>query len=113
MPAAVFMDLAVSACATTFTPGPNNILLLSSTSTFGFKKCRPLMMGIWEGLLAIMLLCGLGCAVLGELVPLDVALTIPDYLERELEEDERYMQLLLACVGGGASRKAEPTQPRP
>ena len=69
MPAAVFMDLAVSACATTFTPGPNNILLLSSTSTFGFKRCRPLIMGIWEGLLAIMLICGLGCAVLGELVP--------------------------------------------
>ena len=40
MGASVFMELAVSACATTFTPGPNNILLLSSTSTFGFRKCR-------------------------------------------------------------------------
>lgn len=34
------MELAVSACATTFTPGPNNILLLSSTSTFGFHPGR-------------------------------------------------------------------------
>ena len=40
------MELAVSACATTFTPGPNNILLLSSTSTFGFRKCRPLLL-VW------------------------------------------------------------------
>ena len=32
MGASVFMELAVSACATTFTPGPNNILLLSNTS---------------------------------------------------------------------------------
>lgn len=34
------MELAVSACATTFTPGPNNILLLSSTSTFGSHPGR-------------------------------------------------------------------------
>lgn len=34
------MELAVSACATTFTPGLNNILLLSSTSTFGFHPGR-------------------------------------------------------------------------
>ena len=27
---AVFLELAVSACATTFTPGPNNILLLTT-----------------------------------------------------------------------------------
>lgn len=65
----VFLELAVSACATTFTPGPNNILLLSSTSTFGFRKCRPLIFGIWTGLVTIMLICGFGCAVLGELVP--------------------------------------------
>ena len=69
MGASVFMELAVSACATTFTPGPNNILLLSSTSTFGFRKCRPLLLGIWAGLLTVMLICGFGCAALGELVP--------------------------------------------
>jgi len=32
----------------------------------------------------------------GELAALDVALTIPDFLERELVEDDRYMQLFLA-----------------
>ena len=69
MTVAVFLELALSACATTFTPGPNNILLLSSTSTFGFRKCRPLIFGIWTGLLFVMLICGFGCAVVGELVP--------------------------------------------
>ena len=69
MPAAVYQDLAVSACATTFSPGPNNILLLSSTSTHGFRKCMPLIFGIWTGLLTVMLICGFGCAFLGELVP--------------------------------------------
>ena len=69
MPAAVYLDLAVSACATTFSPGPNNILLLSSTSTHGFRKCMPLIFGIWTGLLTVMLICGFGCAFLGELVP--------------------------------------------
>ena len=66
---AVFLELALSACATTFTPGPNNILLLSSASTFGFRRCRPLILGIWTGLLAVMLICGFGCALLGDLIP--------------------------------------------
>ena len=35
MPGAVFLELAAYACATTFSPGPNNILLLSCTSKFG------------------------------------------------------------------------------
>ena len=69
MSVAVCLELVVSACATTFSPGPNNILLLSSTSTHGFRKCLPLLCGIWTGLLTIMLVCGFGCAVLGELVP--------------------------------------------
>ena len=66
---AVYLELAAYACATTFSPGPNNILLLSSTSTFGFRRCRRLLFGIWTGLLTIMLVCGFGCAWLGALVP--------------------------------------------
>ena len=69
MSTAVFMELAAYACATTFSPGPNNILLLSSTSRYGFRKCCPLIFGIWTGLLTVMLICGFGCAGLGALVP--------------------------------------------
>jgi Putative threonine efflux protein len=63
------MGLAAYACATTFSPGPNNILLLSSTSRFGLRRCLPLMAGIATGLVTIMLACGFGCAWLGELAP--------------------------------------------
>ncbi len=69
MSASIYLELAAYACATTFSPGPNNILLLSSTSKFGFRRCLPLLYGIWSGLISIMLICGFGCAVLGELVP--------------------------------------------
>ena len=66
---AVYLQLAAYACATTFSPGPNNILLFSSTSRYGIRKGWPLIFGIWAGLITVMLLCGFGCAWLGELVP--------------------------------------------
>lgn len=65
----VYLSLIAYGCATTFSPGPNNVLLLSSTSKYGFRRCFPLMCGIWTGLLTVMLICGFGCAILGELVP--------------------------------------------
>ncbi len=65
----IFLSLAAYACATTFSPGPNNVLLLSSTGQYGFRKCLPLMRGIWTGLLTVMLICGFFCAFLGSLIP--------------------------------------------
>ena len=69
MQLSIFLSLAAYACATTFSPGPNNVLLLSSTGQYGFKKCLPLMRGIWVGLITVMLICGFGCAFLGGLIP--------------------------------------------
>ena len=69
MQLSVFFALVTYACATTFSPGPNNVLLLSSTGQYGFKKCLPLMRGIWTGLITVMLICGFGCALLGDLIP--------------------------------------------
>ena len=69
MKISVFFALAAYACATTFSPGPNNVLLLSSTGQYGFKKCFPLMRGIWTGLITVMLICGFGCKLLGDLIP--------------------------------------------
>lgn len=69
MQLSVFFSLAAYACATTFSPGPNNVLLLSLTGQYGFKKCFPLMRGIWTGLITVMLICGFGCAFLGSLIP--------------------------------------------
>lgn len=69
MKLSVFAALVTYACATTFSPGPNNVLLLSSTGQYGFRKCLPLMRGIWTGLITVMLICGFGCALLGSLIP--------------------------------------------
>lgn len=69
MQLSVFFSLVAYACATTFSPGPNNVLLLSSTGRYGFKKCLPLMRGIWTGLITVMLICGFGCKLLGDLIP--------------------------------------------
>lgn len=69
MQLSVFFALTAYACATTFSPGPNNVLLLSSTGQYGFKKCLPLMRGIWTGLITVMLICGFGCKFLGDLIP--------------------------------------------
>lgn len=69
MQISVFFALIAYACATTFSPGPNNVLLLSSTGQYGFKKCLPLMRGIWTGLITVMLICGFGCKLLGDLIP--------------------------------------------
>lgn len=69
MQLSVFFSLVAYACATTFSPGPNNVLLLSSTGQYGFRKCLPLMRGIWTGLITVMLICGFGCALLSGLIP--------------------------------------------
>lgn len=65
----IFLSLVTYACTTTFSPGPNNVLLLSATGQYGFRKCLPLMRGIWSGLLSVMLLCGFGCALLSSFLP--------------------------------------------
>lgn len=65
----LFLSLLAYGCATTFSPGPNNVLLLSSGAQYGFKKCIPLLLGIWTGLITVMLLCGFGCSLIGELIP--------------------------------------------
>ena len=64
-----YLAFVAYACATTFLPGPNNVLLLTATGQFGFRKNLPLMCGIWTGLVTVMLLAGSFCSVLGTLVP--------------------------------------------
>lgn len=68
----MFVALLVYASTTTFSPGPNNILMLSLAGQYGFKKCLKLMTGIWTGSFLIMLCCALFSTVLERLLP-DVA----------------------------------------
>lgn len=65
----LYFSFVAYACATTFLPGPNNVLLLTATGKYGFKRCLPLMYGIWTGLVTVMLIAGTFCGVLGNFIP--------------------------------------------
>lgn len=69
MELSIFLSLVAYACATTFSPGPNNVLLLSCGAQYGFKKCLKLLLGIWTGLVTVMLICSFGCSLIGNLIP--------------------------------------------
>jgi cysteine/O-acetylserine efflux protein len=69
MPIDVYFSFIAYACATTFLPGPNNVLLLASAGQFGLRKCVPLLLGIWTGLVTVMLIAGGFCSALGQLIP--------------------------------------------
>lgn len=69
MPLSVFIDMTISACVTVWSPGPNNILLLSTASKYGVKKNLRLMLGIWTGSLSLMFLSGIFCSALGAVIP--------------------------------------------
>lgn len=57
------------ALITTFTPGPNNIMSMSTASRLGFKKSLPFSLGVLAGTLVIFILSALLCSVLSEYVP--------------------------------------------
>ncbi|MCR4909021.1 MAG: LysE family transporter [Lachnospiraceae bacterium] len=69
MPIGGYLSFIAYACATTFLPGPNNVLLLAAAGQFGFKRCLKLLFGIWTGLVTVMLLAGTFCTLLGAFIP--------------------------------------------
>lgn len=60
MSLSLLIPLAGFALVATITPGPNNLMLLASGASFGFRKTAPHMLGIAIGLCAMILLVGLG-----------------------------------------------------
>jgi threonine/homoserine/homoserine lactone efflux protein len=56
--------------ATSITPGPNNIMLLSSGLTFGYKKTVPHLLGVIIGFPLMTLLVGLGLGKIFETYPI-------------------------------------------
>ena len=61
-----FLSYALIAAVT---PGPNNILALSSVAAHGLRRSVPLLAGISAGFLAVMLLCGGAALVLARMLP--------------------------------------------
>lgn len=69
MPFQFFCEMTLTACLTVWSPGPNNIMLLSTASKYGIRKNMKFMAGIWTGSLSLMILCGLLCRTLSGLIP--------------------------------------------
>lgn len=69
MPFSFFCDMTLTACLTVWSPGPNNILLLSNASKYGIRKNMKFMAGIWTGSLTLMILSGLLCRTLSDVIP--------------------------------------------
>lgn len=65
----LLIGLAGFAFVTSITPGPNNLMLLSSGANFGFRRSLPHMCGISVGFAAMTLVVGLGVVGLIERVP--------------------------------------------
>lgn len=69
MPFSVFYSMTLTAALTTWSPGPNNILLLSTASKYGLKKNLKFMSGIWTGSFTLMVLCGICSSTLTSILP--------------------------------------------
>ena len=60
MPYDVLLALLGFAFSTSFTPGPNNIMVTASGVNFGFTRTIPHMLGVTIGFLALLVACGAG-----------------------------------------------------
>ncbi|MGR5118144.1 LysE family translocator [Vibrio astriarenae] len=65
----VIYALAIFAFVSTFTPGPNNIMLLTSGANVGFVRTLPHMAGIMCGFSFMVLVVGIGLGSVFELYP--------------------------------------------
>ena len=65
----MIISITSFALASTMTPGPNNIMLLSSGLTFGYKRTIPHALGINFGFPVMVIWVGLGVGKLFEVFP--------------------------------------------
>ena len=65
----IFLSLLAFAFVTSITPGPNNLMLLSSGVNFGFRRTIPHMLGIGIGFVVLLLAVGAGLGALVSAVP--------------------------------------------
>lgn len=69
------LSVALFAISSSVTPGPNNIMIMTSGLNFGIRKSLPLLTGISTGFTIMLLLVGLGFGQLFDLFP-QLTLTI-------------------------------------
>ncbi|WP_182026151.1 LysE family translocator [Vibrio rotiferianus] len=104
--------LALFAFVSTFTPGPNNIMLMTSGANVGFKRTIPHMLGITLGFGAMLIMVGIGLMSLFHTYPIThkilkvLSLTYLVYLtykivtssKTEVKDDYRPMSFLGAVA---------------
>jgi threonine/homoserine/homoserine lactone efflux protein len=61
--------VALFAVASSITPGPNNMMLMTSGANFGFRRTLPHMTGVVVGFITLLLACGLGLGGLFQRFP--------------------------------------------
>lgn len=66
----IFWALVFFAFATSITPGPNNIMIMSSGVNYGVQKSLPHMAGIQLGFLLMLLAVGLGAGLILQQQPM-------------------------------------------
>jgi threonine/homoserine/homoserine lactone efflux protein len=62
MPASLLWGLVAFCSVSSITPGPNNLMLMTSGVNFGVRRTLPHMLGVALGFLAMVALVGLGLA---------------------------------------------------
>jgi threonine/homoserine/homoserine lactone efflux protein len=65
----IFVALVVFAAVTSVTPGPNNLMLLTSGVNFGFRRTLPHMAGVSIGFVVLLLAVGAGMGSLLSTLP--------------------------------------------
>lgn len=65
----LLLGLIIYAVATSITPGPNNLILLSSGANYGFRRTLPVMFGIVLGFSFMLIIVGAGIMQLFEAFP--------------------------------------------
>jgi threonine/homoserine/homoserine lactone efflux protein len=69
VPIEIFLSLLLFAFTTSVTPGPNNMMLLSSGVNFGFRRTIPHMIGIEVGFASVLVATGFGLGALFKALP--------------------------------------------
>jgi threonine/homoserine/homoserine lactone efflux protein len=70
MTLSTLLSLLTFAFATSFTPGPNNMMLFASGVNFGFRRTIPHMLGIGSGFFVLLVAIGLGLGAILEANPM-------------------------------------------
>lgn len=64
-----WLSFLTYALITAATPGPNNLMSMSSAGRMGFRRALPFNFGIFAGFSVISFLCTLFCTVLASFIP--------------------------------------------